>query len=94
MNAEAMTAVAKAEKENLAIEEEFQVWERNAIYLYDYQQSYGLEWPSLTVQWLPGMRDDPEDKNKCVKFDLGHTLKEANYLLVKVTMLCLRVRSI
>lgn len=90
MNAEQMAAVAEAEKEKLEIEEEFQVWERNAIYLYDYQQTYGLEWPSLTVQWLPGMRDDPEHRDKCVQsLVLGTHAEEGepNYLLVaEVTM--------
>ena len=90
MNAEQMAAMAEAEKEKLEIEEEFQVWERNAIYLYDYQQTYALEWPSLTVQWLPDMRDDPEEEDKCVQsLILGTHAEEGepNYLLVAdVTM--------
>ncbi len=30
-----------------------QVWKRNTPYLYDLVITHALEWPSLTVQWLP-----------------------------------------
>ncbi|KAK9140976.1 hypothetical protein Scep_010657 [Stephania cephalantha] len=33
--------------------EEFSVWKKNTPFLYDLVISHALEWPSLTVQWLP-----------------------------------------
>ncbi|WOK94681.1 hypothetical protein Cni_G03386 [Canna indica] len=33
--------------------EEYQVWKKNTPFLYDLVISHALEWPSLTVQWLP-----------------------------------------
>jgi hypothetical protein len=35
------------------INEEYKVWKKNAPYLYDMVVTHALEWPSLTVQWLP-----------------------------------------
>ncbi|CDP20641.1 unnamed protein product [Coffea canephora] len=35
------------------VEEEFSVWKKNTPFLYDLVISHALEWPSLTVQWLP-----------------------------------------
>lgn len=36
------------------IAEEYKVWKKNAPFLYDVVLTHPLEWPSLTVQWLPG----------------------------------------
>ncbi|MQL89935.1 hypothetical protein Taro_022524, partial [Colocasia esculenta] len=33
--------------------EEYHVWKKNSPFLYDLLISHALEWPSLTVQWLP-----------------------------------------
>ncbi|KAK8943725.1 Histone-binding protein MSI1 [Platanthera guangdongensis] len=33
--------------------EEYKVWKKNSPVLYDLVISHALEWPSLTVQWLP-----------------------------------------
>ena len=33
--------------------EEYLNWKKNAPVLYDLVMSHPLEWPSLTVQWLP-----------------------------------------
>lgn len=35
------------------------MWKKNAPFLYDVILTHPLEWPSLTVQWLP-------DRSKCV----------------------------
>lgn len=35
------------------VEEEFSVWKKNTPFLYDLVVSHPLEWPSLTVQWVP-----------------------------------------
>lgn len=35
------------------VEEEFSVWKKNTPFLYDLLISHPLEWPSLTVHWVP-----------------------------------------
>ncbi|KAJ8572208.1 hypothetical protein K7X08_008719 [Anisodus acutangulus] len=35
------------------VEEEFAVWKKNTPLLYNLVVCHALEWPSLTVQWLP-----------------------------------------
>lgn len=67
------------------IEEEYRAWIVNSVVLYDYQKSYGLEWPSLSVQWLPGIKTHPTMNDYCLQSVLlgTHTTDdEPNYLLV------------
>ncbi|KAF2302070.1 hypothetical protein GH714_032306 [Hevea brasiliensis] len=48
--------MAAAEEQELGpeqLEEEFSVWKKNTPFLYDLVISHPLEWPSLTVQWVP-----------------------------------------
>ena len=33
--------------------EEYKIWKKNTPFLYDLVITHALEWPSLTVQWLP-----------------------------------------
>ncbi|KAL2459979.1 WD-40 repeat-containing protein MSI2 [Abeliophyllum distichum] len=40
------------------VEEEFSVWKKNTPLLYDLVVCHALEWPSLTVQWLPSPPSD------------------------------------
>lgn len=35
------------------IDEEYKIWKKNAPLLYDVVITHALDWPSLTVQWLP-----------------------------------------
>ncbi|KAG0502106.1 hypothetical protein HPP92_002178 [Vanilla planifolia] len=42
-----------AEEEVAEAAEEYRVWKKNSPFLYDLVISHALEWPSLTVQWLP-----------------------------------------
>ena len=35
------------------INEEYKIWKKNSPFLYDLVMTHALEWPSLTVQWLP-----------------------------------------
>ncbi|KAK9138420.1 hypothetical protein Sjap_009014 [Stephania japonica] len=44
---------AEEEKEVETAAEEFSVWKKNTPFLYDLVISHALEWPSLTLQWLP-----------------------------------------
>jgi hypothetical protein len=36
------------------INEEYKIWKKNTPFLYDLLLTHALEWPSLTVAWLPG----------------------------------------
>ncbi|KAG6526433.1 histone-binding protein MSI1-like [Zingiber officinale] len=50
-----MEAAADAEGGSaVGAEEDYRVWKMNTAFLYDLVISHPLEWPSLTVQWLPG----------------------------------------
>ena len=35
------------------VNEEYKVWKKNAPFRYDLVLTHALEWPSLTVQWIP-----------------------------------------
>jgi len=35
------------------INDEYKIWKKNTPFLYDLVVTHALEWPSLTVQWLP-----------------------------------------
>lgn len=39
--------------EEKAVNEEYKIWKKNTPFLYDLVMTHALEWPSLTVQWLP-----------------------------------------
>jgi histone-binding protein RBBP4 len=41
------------ELENKTINEEYKLWKKNSVFLYDMIYGRALEWPSLTAQWLP-----------------------------------------
>lgn len=66
------------------IDEEYKIWKKNTPFLYDLIMTHALEWPSLTLQWLPSY-DEPEGAGYSVqKLLLGtHTSgDEMNYLMV------------
>lgn len=53
-----MAAAARGENEDDTMEEklineEYKIWKKNTPFLYDLVMTHALEWPSLTVQWLP-----------------------------------------
>jgi len=55
----------ETQDERHQILEENKVWRKNAQLMYDWVSTYQLEWPSLSVQWLPevtksSFRDDYE----------------------------------
>lgn len=45
--------MAEEYEEGGEVEEEFSVWKKNTPLLYDFFISHPLQWPSLTVHWLP-----------------------------------------
>ncbi|KAL0227925.1 hypothetical protein RCL1_004068 [Eukaryota sp. TZLM3-RCL] len=51
-----------ADTEDFTVAEEYKLWKKNTPYLYDTVITHALEWPSLTIEWLP--EQIPEaDKN-------------------------------
>lgn len=65
------------------VNEEYKIWKKNTPFLYDLVIAHALEWPSLTVQWLPG-KELVGDKYSKQKLILGtHTSEgEQNYLMI------------
>lgn len=52
-----MAAAAEVETaEERQINEEYKIWKKNTPFLYDMVMTHALEWPSLTVQWLPDVK--------------------------------------
>lgn len=39
--------------EHKLINEEYKIWKKNSVFLYDMLYGRALEWPTLTTQWLP-----------------------------------------
>ncbi|CAN7067254.1 unnamed protein product [Brassica rapa subsp. trilocularis] len=74
----------RGEAEERIINEDYKIWKKNTPFLYDLVITHALEWPSLTVEWLPS-RDEPPGQNYSVqKMLLGtHTSdNEPNYLMI------------
>ncbi|KAM7470405.1 hypothetical protein LguiA_008588 [Lonicera macranthoides] len=74
----------RGEIEERLINEEYKIWKKNTPFLYDLVITHALEWPSLTVEWLPD-REEPLGKDYSVqKMILGtHTSEnEPNYLML------------
>lgn len=57
-----MAAQDAEDEEQRLINEEYKTWKKNAPFLYDMILSTALTWPTLTVQWLPDVKE-PEGKN-------------------------------
>ncbi|GAB7342758.1 hypothetical protein MBLNU457_g0901t1 [Dothideomycetes sp. NU457] len=49
----------QAAVDNKIINEEYKIWKKNAVFLYDIMYSRALDWPSLTTQWLPDVQEIP-----------------------------------
>ncbi|KAL3613945.1 RNA-binding protein Musashi 2 [Castilleja foliolosa] len=66
------------------VEEEFSVWKKNTPLLYDLVICHSLEWPSLTVQWLPSPPSSFAGDLAVHKLILGtHTSDDSpNFLMV------------
>ena len=70
--------------EEKMINEEYKVWKKNSPFLYDLVMTHSLEWPSLTVQWLPDVIKQVDRDVNIHKVLLGtHTSDgEPNYLMI------------
>jgi len=76
-------------QEEMLIKEEHNIWVKNSPFLYDFIINHTLDWPSLTVQWLPGSRDEPDTGSVIRRLAIGtHTNREeTNYLkILEVTL--------
>jgi histone-binding protein RBBP4 len=70
--------------EERLVNEEYKIWKKNTPFLYDLVITHALEWPSLTVQWLP-VREEPAGKDYSLqRLVVGtHTSEnEPNYLML------------
>ena len=74
----------RGEIEERLINEEYKIWKKNTPFLYDLVITHALEWPSLTVQWLPDREEPPGKDYSVQKLILGtHTSEnEPNYLML------------
>lgn len=74
----------RGEIEERLINEEYKIWKKNTPFLYDLVITHALEWPSLTVQWLPDREEPPGKDYSVQKMILGtHTSEnEPNYLML------------
>ncbi|KAK1760792.1 subunit C of CAF1 complex-like protein [Echria macrotheca] len=53
------------DQEQRLINEEYKVWKKNSPFLYDLMFSTALEWPTLTTQWFPDVKDlGPANKTR------------------------------
>jgi hypothetical protein len=70
--------------EDRLLQEEYKVWKKNSPFLYDLVMTHSLEWPSLTVQWLPEVTTCTDRNVSINKIILGtHTSDdEPNYLMI------------
>ena len=65
------------------LNEEYKIWKKNTPFLYDLVVAHALEWPSLTVEWLPVKERNEEAGYSKQQLILGtHTSEgEQNYLM-------------
>ncbi|TVY82705.1 Histone acetyltransferase type B subunit [Lachnellula suecica] len=76
--------VEEQDSEQKVINEEYKTWKKNSPFLYDMILSTALEWPTLTTQWFPDVKE-PAGKNYTVhRLLIGtHTSNGAqNYLQI------------
>ncbi|KAI6179456.1 putative histone-binding protein Caf1 [Aphelenchoides besseyi] len=69
--------------EERIINEEYKCWKKNSVFLYDLVMTHALEWPSLTVQWLPDVQRTEGGDYSTHRVILGtHTSDEQNHLVI------------
>lgn len=72
------------EEEQKIINEEYKTWKKNSPFLYDMILSTALEWPTLTTQWFPDVKNHPDKNYTSHRLLIGtHTSNDApNYLQI------------
>ena len=76
--------------------DEYTTWKKNSPYLYDVLMTFGLDWPSLTINWIPNI-DIPQKSNFCQqKMVLGtHTSgQEPESLIIAKTRIPIHLSSL
>ncbi|KAL3101070.1 hypothetical protein niasHS_001530 [Heterodera schachtii] len=74
--------------EERLINEEYKIWKKNCPFLYDMVMTHALEWPSLTVQWLPDVQRQEGADYTIHRLILGtHTSDEQNHLVIAKLLL-------
>jgi histone-binding protein RBBP4 len=70
--------------EHKIINEEYKIWKKNSVFLYDMLYGRSLEWPTLTTQWLPDKKPVEGTNFSQHRLILGtHTSNQAqNYLQI------------
>jgi histone-binding protein RBBP4 len=68
--------------EERLIDSEYKIWKKNTPYLYDFVMTHSLEWPSLTCQWLPHVKNAGPQATEHQLLLGTHTTGEQNYLMV------------
>ncbi|XP_063727719.1 chromatin assembly factor 1 p55 subunit-like [Symsagittifera roscoffensis] len=77
------TSATSMSSDEMKTLEDFKVWKRNVPFLYDMVMAHALEWPSLTVQWMPDVNKTEHSDYTLHKMILGtHTTDEQNHLLI------------
>ncbi|KHJ89066.1 hypothetical protein OESDEN_11121 [Oesophagostomum dentatum] len=78
-----MVEASDGSMEEKVINEEYKIWKKNTPFLYDMVMTHALEWPSLTVQWLPDIQKAENGDYTTQRLILGtHTSDEQNHLLI------------
>lgn len=80
-NANAETDIADVLEERL-IDAEYKIWKKNTPYLYDFVMTHSLEWPSLTCQWFPTVKNAGDHAVEHSLLLGTHTTGEQNYLML------------
>jgi histone-binding protein RBBP4 len=68
--------------EERLIDAEYKIWKKNTPYLYDFVMTHSLEWPSLSCQWLPVVKNAGESASEHSLLLGTHTTGEQNYLML------------
>uniref|UniRef100_A0A8R1IGD5 CAF1C_H4-bd domain-containing protein n=1 Tax=Caenorhabditis japonica TaxID=281687 RepID=A0A8R1IGD5_CAEJA len=77
-----MATLEDGTSEDRVANDEYKIWKKNTPFLYDLVMTHALEWPSLTVQWLPDVGKENSDYT-VHRLILGtHTSDEQNHLLI------------
>lgn len=79
----------RGESEERLVNEEYKIWKKNTPFLYDLAITHALEWPSLTVEWLPDLEKPPGKDYSVQKLILGtHTSDDEpnNLMLAEVKL--------
>lgn len=73
-----------ADQEQRVINEEYKTWKKNSPFLYDMILSTALEWPTLTTQWFPDVKDVADKNYRVHRLLIGtHTSEgKPNYVQI------------